>query len=139
MASPLNNRNSPLAQVKEGMDVYSGDNKIGTVRDFHFGEEGDGQAQSPADRANNIATNATARDIDPGNPTRVDTLVTEFANAFDDYDMNDTIRNRLMQHGFIRIDTGLLGSDKFAMADQVTSVSSDRVMLSVDEDELISR
>ena len=131
MASPQSMNKSPLAGVKEGMDVYNGDNKIGTVKDIHFGEAGDVQAQSPAARAT-----ATAAGDDP---TRVDTLATEFADAFNGYDMNETIRNRLLQHGFIRIDTGLLGSDKFAMTEQVASVSNDRVELNTDEDGLISK
>ncbi len=131
MASPMNTQNSPLAGVKEGMDVYSGDNKIGTVKDIYFGEESDVADQSPAARANATATG--------NDPTRVDTLVTEFADAFNGYDMNETVRNRLMQHGFIRIDTGLLGSDKFAMTEHVASVSNDRVELSASEDALISK
>ncbi len=131
MASPMNTQNSPMAGVKEGMDVYSGDNKIGTVKDIYFGDEGDSTDQSPAARAT-----ATAAGNDP---TRVDTLATEFANAFDGYDMNETVRNRLMSHGFIRIDTGLLGSDKFAMTEYIASASGDRVELSTSEDALISK
>ena len=47
------------------------------------------------------------------------------------------IRQRLLQSGFIRIDTGLLTRDRYALPDQIETVTSDSVYLGVDKDETL--
>jgi hypothetical protein len=48
------------------------------------------------------------------------------------------MRARLLRHGFIRIDTsGLFAADRYAMPEQLASVSNDRVTLRVTREELM--
>ncbi len=118
-----------LNEVKEGMRVCdsAGDN-IGTVRQVFLGavsdqahERGSGPATAP----------------DPG--WRDDSLIDNLAEALSaDDPLPEAVRGRLLRQGFIRIDTaGLFTSDRYALADQVTSVSDDCVRLSLAKDELI--
>lgn len=51
--------------------------------------------------------------------------------------MPDEVRERMLRHGYMQIDTGLIRSDRYAMLDQVRGVSGDRVDLSVSRDDLI--
>jgi hypothetical protein len=54
--------------------------------------------------------------------------------------MPKVLRDRLLRHGFIRIDThGLFASDRFALPDQIESVSEDCIQLRLSKDELIER
>ena len=123
--------NTILNQVHEGMRVCDnmGD-EIGTVRTVFLGavsdhkdEQGGGPATAP----------------DPG--WRDETLVDNLAEAFaGDEPLPESLRGRLLRHGFIRIDTsGLFASDRFALPDQIESVSEECVRLSVTRDELIEK
>ncbi|MBI5959464.1 MAG: hypothetical protein HY866_12060 [Chloroflexi bacterium] len=47
------------------------------------------------------------------------------------------VRERLLQIGFIKIDTGLFASDRYALGDQVDMVHDDGVYLRVDKDETL--
>jgi hypothetical protein len=47
------------------------------------------------------------------------------------------VRQRLFQAGFLKINTGLLAPDRYALADQVETVTSDRVYLGVNKDETL--
>ena len=50
----------------------------------------------------------------------------------------EEVRERLLLEGFVRIDArGLLEPDRYALTDQVLSVSEDRVVLNVTKAELI--
>ncbi len=71
---------------------------------------------------------------------REDTLVDNLAEAFaGDEELPEAVRGRLLRHGYIRIDTsGLFASNRFAMPDQIESVSDDCVRLRVAKDELIA-
>jgi hypothetical protein len=120
--------NSILNQIDEGMRVYDrDDNEIGTVRKVFLGavtektnERGGGPATAP----------------DP--EMREDTLVDNLAEAFAGNEpLPETVRERLLRHGFIQIDvSGLFASDRFAMLEQIDSVSDDRVRLRLAKEEL---
>jgi len=50
----------------------------------------------------------------------------------------ETLRQRLLRHGFLRIDsTGLFAADRYVMPAQIADVSEDHVTLQVTRDELI--
>lgn len=120
--------NSILNQIDEGMRVYDReDNEIGTVRKVFLGsvtEEMDERGGGPA-----TASSPAVRD-----DTLVDNLVEAFAV---DEPLPETIRARLLRQGFIRIDvSGLFASDRFAMPEQIASVSDDRVRLRLTKEEL---
>lgn len=118
---------NPLTNVKEGMAVVdlAGD-RVGTVRVVRFSDENPNTPEAEV---------ATARTYE-----KPDSLVEDFAEALvadPADDMPETLRARLVQAGYIRIDTGLLRSDRFATADQVAGVHEDHVHLNVSIDELV--
>ena len=115
--------NTSLSNIREGMDVYDvNNNHIGTVERVHFGESAEGvQTATPS----NLGTQ--------GN-----TLVEDFWQAFTTDSVPETVRARLMQRGFIRIDAdGIFASDRYVTLDNVANVEQDRVSLSVARDQLI--
>lgn len=134
MESPMfdqSTNNAILNQVHEGMRVCdsSGD-EIGEVRQVFLGAVSD----EMNDRGRGPATASTPA-------MRDESLIDNLADAFTaDDPLPEAVRGRLMRHGFIRIDTsGLFASDRFAMPDQIESVSDDCVRLRVTKDELIER
>ena len=72
---------------------------------------------------------------------REESLIDNLADAFTaDDPLPEAVRGRLMREGFIRIDSsGLFASDRFALPDQIISVSDDCVRLSVMADKLIEQ
>jgi hypothetical protein len=118
-----------LQQIYEGMAVLDqlGD-KIGTVEYVYLGElpeidEQFGQGQLAP----------SAADGSEGS------LIEEFARAIVlTEQVPDIWRERLLSHGFIRINsTGLFTADRYVMPAQIASVADDRVMLCVSRDRLI--
>jgi hypothetical protein len=122
--------NTILNQVHEGMQVCdsSGD-QIGTVRRVFLGAVSDETNQ----RGGGPATAPTPEWQD-------ETLIDYVAKAFADEPLPEVLRDRLLRHGFIHIDiSGLFTSDRFALPDQIESVSDDCVRLRLTKDELIER
>ena len=123
--------NNILGQIYEGMSVYDHEgSKIGTVKQVRFGavtEAADERGLGPAttalpERAETSLIEGVAKAISPNDP------------------IPDELRQRLLRHGFIRIDcTGILASDRYAMPDQITQVSEDQVTLGVARDALLKR
>lgn len=117
---------SVLTRISEGMDVFdrTGD-KIGEVDYVYFGDE-------------DLAT----PEVDAATPservTRDDTIVDVVAEAFRTEDLPEELRERLQMHGFIKVSTGMLRSDRYALPEQIASVTGDAVHLNVVLDELIS-
>ena len=123
--------NTILNQIHEGMPVCdSTGQEIGTVRQVFLGavsQEANERGRGPA----------TAPDPDLRDETIVDNLAEAFAG---DDPLPESLRGRLLRHGYIRIDTrGLFASDRFALPDQIESVSDDCVRLRLSKDELIER
>jgi hypothetical protein len=122
---------SILTQIYEGMTVYDRtDQKIGTVERVHFGavsQEADTHGGGPA----------TA----PSPGARESSLIEDFAQAiFPADEVPEPLRQRLLRHGFLRIDsTGLFAADRYVTPDQIADVSEDRVTLRVTRDELVKR
>ncbi len=121
-----------LKQVREGMMVYDQEGKkVGKVKEIYLGavsDEVNEQGIGPA----------TAYDPDIREDSLLDNIAEAFAAADDK--LPKVLRNRLLHHGFIRINsTGLFASDRYALPDQIASISDDGVYLSVLRDELIKR
>ena len=118
-----------LESIHEGMDVYDVENnKIGTVDFVQFGEE---HPTTPDVEA------TTARD-----PNQIgrDTFMEDLAEAIaPGDDLPEEVRSQLVREGYIKIDSGLLRSDRYAPLGQVASVTSDRVTLKTHRDELATR
>lgn len=133
MKRPVFDENSDdtiLDQVREGMKVCdNAGNEIGSVREVFLGAVSD----EVNERGGGPAT-ANAPE------TRDETVIDYVARAFADEPMPDVLRDRLLRHGFIRIDThGLFASDRFALPDQIEAVSEDCIQLRLSKDELIER
>lgn len=111
----------PIELVREGMDVIarSGE-KIGTVKDLRIGDPGDPAISGAPERAQNL----------------IGSLAEAFGNRADP-DVPDGLRERYLRRGYLKVNTGVFGSDRYALADQIADVRGDRVHLSVDEDGLI--
>lgn len=122
-------RNGVLEHVEEGMNVYNrnGD-KIGTVEDIQFGQE---DLSQPGPETSTVSD--ATYDYDRNS------LVDMFAEAIAPApDVPDELKARMMRYGFIRIDAGLLKSDRVAMTDQIDRVTEDGVHLkTADHDELV--
>ncbi|MBZ0293493.1 MAG: hypothetical protein K8L99_13075 [Anaerolineae bacterium] len=114
-----------LTRIKEGMTVLDvhGD-KVGTVKFVKFGDED----------PNHPGPETVTADVD----TTPDNIIEEVAAVFrDGTELPETIRKRLVRYGYVRIDTGLLSADRFAILDQVVSVTNDEVHLTADGEELV--
>ena len=132
MDAPLfdkSTNNTILNQVHEDMHVDdSTGQEIGTVRQVFLGS---------------VSDEVNRRGGGPATPsvpdTRDESLIDNLAEAFSaDDPLPEAVRGRLLQQVFIRIDThGMFASDRFALPDQIESVSEDRVRLRLTKDELI--
>ncbi len=101
------------------------DQKLGTVEQIQFGDE-------DLERPGAETQSAT----EPGK--KENTLVDNIQEALMmDQPLPADIRARLLRYGFIKVDTGLVGSDCFVIADQIAGVTGDNVKLSVAKDDLI--
>jgi hypothetical protein len=47
------------------------------------------------------------------------------------------VRERLFQMGFIKIDTGIFGSDRYVLGNQIASIRSDSVHLTINKSEAL--
>jgi hypothetical protein len=120
-----------LTQIYEGMTVYDSDGeKIGTVEHVYFGE-----VSQEADKRGAGPETATS-------PERGESwLIEDVVKAIFPGDrVPEPLRQRLLRHGFIRIDsTGLFAADRYVMPDQIAALSDDRVTLRVTREQLIKR
>jgi hypothetical protein len=121
---------SVLKNVREGMEVYdSNGEKVGSVRTLYFGADSDEMRRYGAGAA-------TA----PNPNMREDSLVEDVAEAIftDNDDLPKEMRQRLVNEGYLRIDTaGLFRSDRFVFAEQIAAVRGDQVHLKVSREDLL--
>lgn len=120
-----------LDQIHEGMAVFDlEDNRIGKVDLVYLGSVDQG----------GVAEGQGPRTTGAMNEPRGRTVLDLAADAFagDEDQFPQTVRDRLMREGFIRVGKrGLLGGSRYVTPDQIGSVSEDRVQLSVLGEELL--
>src|SRR5687767_1012490 len=110
---------SILTAVREDMDVFDANNeRIGEVEFVYFGAAG-------PDAGHRGQGAASVEDIDLTDNTLADII----ARAFGDDEPPDVVRKRLLYYGFIRVDRGLLHSDRFVQGDQIAAVRGGNVYL----------
>lgn len=121
---------SVLKSVRQGMEVKDVEgNGIGTVKDLYFGADSDEMKEHGVGAA-------TA----PDPSVRENSLVENVAEALVDFgaDLPQEMRQRLINEGYIRIDTaGLFRSDRFILPEQIARVHDDHVHLNVTQKELL--
>jgi hypothetical protein len=109
-------RTSLLTDIRPGMDVYDLEgNKVGTVKYVKFpeGDIFDVYADDDTTMKDVVAGLNSAGNIPP------------------------EVRDRFLSEGFVKLNTGILRSGRYITADQIRSVSADRVTLRVLRDELM--
>jgi hypothetical protein len=126
MEDKMNISNETMAGIHRDMDVYDvhGD-KVGSVEFVQMGDEDPANAQIDAtsDQRPEIHDSAL-----------VDTMGRVLAPG---EVLPEEMIARLRRYGYIRINFGLLRSDRFASHDQIASVGADRVTLNVPGDALL--
>jgi hypothetical protein len=126
-------RGSILSLIHEGMDIYDvQNNRIGTVDFVHFGAASETQQELGTGPA--TATAADSPRI------RDDSIIDNIAEAFFPKEVPEQLQEKLLLTGYVRMDAaGIFAADRFILPDQITSVSGDRVQLSVSGDQLVKR
>lgn len=121
--------NETLMQIHTGMKVYDrNEHEVGTIEYVQFTDE------DPTHPGPETATET----VDKTSPERHG-FVQDIAKAVAGSDnIPEEVRQKLLRDGYIKIDTGLLRSDVYALPNQVSSVSDEKVYLEVTHDELIS-
>ena len=114
--------------VHTGMRVIDADNnEIGRIDDFKFSE-------------NEEEPDVTPADLDAADRERDDSLIGDIARAFVPDDMPETLRERLLREGYIRLDTaGLFAADRYILPEQILGMDGDDLILNVSKDELMTR
>jgi hypothetical protein len=109
-----------------GMKVLDRTQKeIGKVDDFRFSE-------------NEESPNVQPADIDASDRYRDKTLVDNIAEVLGAEQLPESLRDRLLREGYIRLDTaGLFAADRYILPQQINSTSGDAVVLNVTKDELL--
>ncbi len=120
--------NTILDQIQEGMRVYDYDGRhLGKVRRVILGavsDEAGAPGRGPATAGRSSLRKASLIE------NVAETLAAEEP-------LPETLRERLLRHGYIQIDTaGLLASDRIALPDQIESVSNNSVWLGVAQEDL---
>jgi hypothetical protein len=121
--------NPVLREVREGMAVFDdrGD-LIGRVERVYLGAASTEAIESGRGPA-------TAEDPEELGHTWLDDIARGLASD----EIPATLRARLLQHGYMRLDAaGLFASDRYVMPDQVARVAEDGVHLRVGRDRLIA-
>lgn len=122
----MTTRTTLMKSIDPGMNVYDleGD-KIGTVDEVYFGEE---DVDTPEIEAVHVEADRN----------QMNDFMDAIRSALTtDNEIPAEFRDRMQRIGFIRIDTGLLSSDRLALANQISQVTTDGVQLAVKRDDLI--
>ena len=119
------NRNQILSRIEEGMKVYDNrGSEVGTVEFVHF-----------SDANGSLGTGAASTPSGPAASDLMDILAKVFASD----DLPEELRERLLMHGFIKMDSArLFGAERYIMFEQIAKVEKDGVHLKVaDSEELL--
>ena len=117
----ISNRENLLKSIEKGMKVDDVDGKnVGKVEFVHFSEANGTVAASPPDES------------------VVSGVIEIIRDAFSTEKMPQELQERLLMHGFIRVDGPVLfGADRYVMPEQIASLENDTVCLKVGRDKLI--
>jgi len=121
--------NKLLLEIFKGMKVYDqADQEVGTVDWVQFGDEDD---TTPGTKT--VTARSTGPDMN-------NMLVESIAKVFEPDKLPETLRDRLLRHGFIRVNgAGLFNADRYILPDQIASVSDKTVRLKISQSDLIKQ
>lgn len=118
----MSDRDNMLGMIEKGMKAY--DNKgdeVGTIEFIHFSEANGSQS-----------TGAASLPDEPANAS----LLENISKGFRSDNLPEELRERLLMHGFIKIDSAkLFGADRYVMLDQIAKVEENAVHLNVADSE----
>lgn len=119
--------NNLLSKIQNGMKVYDqSQSEIGTVEYVQFGDE---DPLKPTSRA------VTPGQV--GERNRAEWLMESVLDVFSPDNLPETLRQRLLLYGFVRLDgPGLFDADRYIFPNQIQSVDGQRVTLNVSKNEL---
>jgi hypothetical protein len=110
--------------VRDHMPVQDALNiKVGSVDFVHYGTD-------------EFAVGASALEAMPLNEDLVSPMALELMPRGN---LDDATRERMLRNGFVKIKTGLLSADRFALADWIERVENGVVRLNVRKDQLPTR
>ena len=113
-----------LSQVYKGMDVYNSEgDKIATVDAVAFGAVNEASLEGEA--------TAPATDERPIMPADVFAKVVR--NLFDPGEIPDEVAERLRYSGFVRLNSGFFGGNRYIVPDQIDHVADDGIHLKVEK------
>lgn len=117
-----------LTLIHEGMKVIDSRNEeVGSVEFVQIGNDNPATAEMEA----------VSPSPDPGN--EVNDFFVDVARAFTASEtLPDELVRRMELSGYIRIDAGLLRSDRFALAEHIERVYDDTVYLNVTRDRIVA-
>ena len=115
--------------IHNGMTVYDSQrHKIGKVDDFKFSENATDPGVEPADIDGTDRRNQR------------ESILGSIAEAFGAEELPESLRDRLLTEGYIRLDTaGLLAKDRFILPSQIASAAGEEINLNVAKDDLIKQ
>jgi hypothetical protein len=136
-----------LLKVHEGMRVVDRDHQgLGTVDQVYLGsvsEASQTRGEGPADTTSEDAPGFSDSAAGVFGMAGQEPVIIDFAfgGGISPSETSETeVRDLLMRHGFIRLNArGLFASDRYIMPDMISSVSEDRVVLTLSKDELKNR
>jgi hypothetical protein len=119
-----------LSKIQTGMKVFDQkQHEVGTVEYVQFGDE------DPLRPGAETATVSPAVETPRGS-----WLVEGVADLFGRDDLPETLKDRLLRYGFVRVDApGLFNADRYIFPNQIQSVEGNRVTLNVTRSELVQR
>lgn len=111
-----------LNRIHEGMTIYDNEqNRVGTVDTVYMGE------------ANKETAGTELPATAPSNTGERNTLAEDVANIFDPRDkIPEELAERLRYHGYVKIDGGWFGADRYVLPEQIASVNDEGVYLTSD-------
>ncbi len=116
--------NASLTGVRDGMEVRDvNDQHLGTVRFVKMGDE------NPLEPGIDTVTVSGAEYGREGSSIVEEVVETLVPDESDD--LPETVRNRLLREGYIRVDTGVFRSDRFVTPTQIAQIGEEIVVLNI--------
>lgn len=126
--TPTQDETNILTLIHEGMQVFDSNNdEIGSVEHVKIGDD------------NPATPEMESVSPSPDPTTEGNDFFADIARAFTASDtLPPEVVRRMELSGYIRIDAGLLRSDRYALAEHIARVHDDKVYLNVTRDRVIA-